>query len=70
MYKIKRTSYKFDLFEPAIDFEAYDYYEPPEIRVDKHGRKVLVPKDETTKKKKVEKSLENLANEIVVGEFN
>lgn len=60
MYKIKRTEYKFDLFDQPINFDSYDYYEPPEFTVDKYGRKTLVPKDESTKLKKSVKSVENL----------
>lgn len=44
MYKIKRTNYKFDLFSPLEDFDAYDYYEPPEFTCNKYGQCTLIPK--------------------------
>lgn len=65
MYKIKRTNYKFDLFSPLINFDIYDYYEPPEFNVNRHGHKTLIPKNKKIIEIQKEKINESFANSIL-----
>ena len=43
-FKMKRTKFEIDFYAQPVDIVEYDYYEPPAFRINKFGRKVLVPK--------------------------
>lgn len=44
LHKFKRTVYKTDFFEPPVEIHDYDFYEPPEYRLNRQGQKILISK--------------------------
>ncbi|KAG5680638.1 hypothetical protein PVAND_010132 [Polypedilum vanderplanki] len=43
-FKIKRTKFVADLYSKPVNTTQYDYYSPPEFRINRLGKKVLIPK--------------------------
>lgn len=44
LFKMKRTKYQIDLYAPPLDIVQFEYYEPPQFRINKFGKKILIPK--------------------------
>lgn len=42
LFKIKRSKYKFDFFKPKAKLVRFAFYEPPQIRLNHIGQKVIV----------------------------
>lgn len=43
-FKMKRTQFHVDLYKKQVDIVKYDYFQPPQYKINKLGHKVLVPR--------------------------